>query len=113
MGLEKPVLYIDVPPKSRNTTWPELGIEPFESFVRDKTRCAAASARVCAEAPGVIRRLVRDPGQFRRDVANLRRDWMYNLGRSGEAGAEAVAGIAAEMAAGGRGECRQTSAAGR
>ena len=34
MGLEKPVLYIDVPPKARNDTWPELGMEPFESYVR-------------------------------------------------------------------------------
>jgi YidC/Oxa1 family membrane protein insertase len=97
MGLEKPVLYIDVPPKSRNTAWPELGMEPFERFVRDKIGALLPPSRL-AEAPGVIRRLVRDPGQFRRDAANLRRDWMYNVGRSGEAGAQAVAAIAAERA---------------
>ena len=94
MGLEKPVLYIDLPPKSRNATWPELGIEPFESFVRDKLGALLPPARL-QDAPRVIRELVRDPERFRRDVAALRRDWMYNVGRSGEAGAQAVAAIAA------------------
>lgn len=42
MGLEKPVLYIDVPPKTRNDTYPELGMEPFESFVRDKIEIGRA-----------------------------------------------------------------------
>ncbi len=99
MGLEKPVLYIDLPPKSRNATWPELGIEPFESLVREQLGALLPAARI-GEAPAVIRRLVSNPEQFRRHVAALRRDWIHNLGRSGPAGAEAVAGIAAEIAAG-------------
>ena len=99
MGLEKPVLYIDVPAKARNDEWPELGIEPFESYVRDKIGALLPPARL-DEAPRVIRELVRDPEQFRRDVSALRRDWVFNLGRSAEAGAKAVAAIAAEIAAG-------------
>ena len=99
LGLEKPVLYIDLPPKSRNTTWPELGIEPFESFVRDRIGALLPPGRV-EEAPQVIRELLRDPERFRSQVAALRRDWIYNLGRSGEAGARAVAAIAAEISAG-------------
>ena len=64
LGLEKPVLFIDVPPKARNDTWPELGIEPFESYVRDKIGAILPPERI-AEAPDVIRRLVRDPPAFR------------------------------------------------
>lgn len=99
MGLEKPVLYIDLPPKSRNSTWPELGIEPFESLVRTQLGALLAPAKL-ADAPDTIRRLVREPERFREHVAALRRDWIHNPGRSGPAGAEAVAGIAAELAAG-------------
>jgi YidC/Oxa1 family membrane protein insertase len=99
MGLGKPVLYIDLPPKSRNTSWPELGMEPFESYVRDKIGALLPPGRI-GEAPQVIRELLRDPARFRARVAELRRDWVYNLGRSGEAGAQAVAAIAAEIAAG-------------
>ncbi len=98
MGLEKPVLYIDLPPKTRNTTWRELGIEPFEVFVRERIGAVLPPSRL-AEAPAVIRGLLRDPARFQRDVAALRRDWIHNLGRSGPAGAEAVAQVAAEVAA--------------
>jgi YidC/Oxa1 family membrane protein insertase len=99
LGLEKPVLYIDLPPKARNDTWPELGMEPFESFVRDKIGALLPPGRL-DDAPGVIRELVRHPERFRTEVAELRRNWIYNLGSSGEAGARAVAAIAAEIAAG-------------
>jgi YidC/Oxa1 family membrane protein insertase len=99
MGLEKPVLYIDVPPKARNEEWRELGIEPFESYVRDKLGALLPPARL-DDAPRVIRELVRDPEQFRRNVAALRRDWVFNLGRSGEAAAKAVAAISAEIVTG-------------
>jgi YidC/Oxa1 family membrane protein insertase len=96
LGLEKPVLYIDVPPKARNDTWPELGLEPFEMFVRDKIGAIIAPDRL-ADVPGRIRELVADPAAFRRHVADIRREWVYNLGRSGPAGAEAIARIAREV----------------
>jgi len=35
-GLNKPVLFVDVPRKVNNPDYEELGIEPFESFIRDK-----------------------------------------------------------------------------
>jgi YidC/Oxa1 family membrane protein insertase len=100
LGLEKPVLYIDLPPKSRNAVWPELGIEPFEAFVRDKIG-ALLSPAYLGKTPQMIRDLVREPERFRRHIAELRRDWVYNLGSSAEAGSRAVAAIAAEITAGG------------
>ncbi|MCE7902583.1 MAG: hypothetical protein DYH20_07985 [Gammaproteobacteria bacterium PRO9] len=93
LGLEKPVLYIDVPPKARNDTWTELGMEPFESFVRTRIG-ALLSPEAIAEAPARIRELVADPARFRAGVATLRNEWVYNLGSGGAAGAAAIAGIA-------------------
>jgi hypothetical protein len=98
MGLEKPVLYIDVPPKARNDSWPELGIEPFESFVRPRLG-ALLKPEAIGDAPGLIRELVADPARFRAGVAALRQDWVFNPGRSGPAGAVAIARIAADVAA--------------
>jgi YidC/Oxa1 family membrane protein insertase len=96
MGLEKPVLYIDVPPKARNDTWPELGMEPFESYVRSRLG-ALLPPEAIGEAPVRIRELVADPARFRASVAVLRADWVYNLGSSGAAGAAAIARITADV----------------
>jgi hypothetical protein len=96
MGLEKPVLYIDVPPKARNDTWPELGMEPFESYVRTRLGALLPPGAV-GEAPARIRELVADPARFRASVAALRTDWVYNLGSSGPAGAIAIARMAADV----------------
>src|SRR5262245_22597102 len=101
LGLEKPVLFIDVPPKARNDTWPELGIEPFESYVRDKIGEILAPDRI-GDAPEVIRRLVRDPAAFRQQVEALRNAWVFNLGHRRRAGAAAIAGLARLPAAGER-----------
>lgn len=97
MGLEKPVLYIDVPPKARNDTWPELKMEPFESYVRTRLG-ALLKPDAVADAPAWIRELVADPARFRASVGALRSDWVYNLGNSGPAGAVAIARVAAEVA---------------
>ncbi len=96
MGLEKPVIYLDLPLKARNDAWAALGMEPFESYVRDQLGALLAPERL-AELPGLIRELVRDPGRFRGSVARLRSEWVYNVGRSGIAGAEAIAQLAREM----------------
>jgi hypothetical protein len=102
LGLEKPVLYIDVPPKSRNDTWPELGMEPFESYVRDKIGVILPPDRL-GEVPDVVRQLVRDRARFLQHVQALRAEWVFNLGRSGAAGGEAIARVARENASTGSG----------
>lgn len=96
MGLEKPVIYVDLPQKSRNDAWAALGIEPFESWVRDKLGALLAPGEL-AKLPDLVRELVRDPGRFRGNVARLRAEWVYNVGKSGVAGAEAIATLAREM----------------
>lgn len=89
MGLEKPVLYIDLPPKARNDWWPQLGVEPFESFVRDKIG-AIVSPECLADVPDKIRLLLSNPADFRADVEQLRNDWVFNLGHSAEAASRAI-----------------------
>jgi len=98
-GLEKPVLYFDVPPKSRNESWQSLGIDPLEMQVRDKLGRLMPPDSV-ADAPQVIRDLVAEPDAFRRGVQTLRAGCVYNLGSSATAGGDAVKAIADRVTAG-------------
>lgn len=93
MGLEKPVLYIDVPPKARNEWWPQLGMEPFEMFVRDKIGRIVPPDNLPA-VPQAIREMLEDPAAFRAHVAELREQWVYNLGNSPAAAADAIVALA-------------------
>ncbi len=93
MGLEKPVLYIDVPPKARNDWWPQLGIEPFEMYVRDKIGRVVAPDNLAGVADA-IREMTADPAAFGAHVGRLRDDWVFNLGRSPQAAADAVSTLA-------------------
>jgi hypothetical protein len=96
MGLEKPVLYIDVPVKARNDVWPELGMEPFESFVRDQSG-AILSPQQMADAPATIHKLLENPQAFRDNVATLRDDWVYNFGSSSAAAADAIIALSEQV----------------
>jgi hypothetical protein len=93
MGLEKPVLYIDVPPKARNDWWPELGLEPFEMYVRDQVG-AVVSPAALSTVPERIRALLADPGALQNKIGALREDWVFNLGSSAAAAADAVQELA-------------------
>jgi YidC/Oxa1 family membrane protein insertase len=97
MGLEKPVLYIDVPPKTRNDTYHELGMEPFESYVRDKIGAILSPDRL-AEAPAMILSLLENRGQFSQRVRRLREECVFNLGCSSAAAGRAVVEVADEIA---------------
>ena len=97
LGLEKPVLFIDVPPKARNDEWPALGIEPFESLARGRLGAVLHPDRI-ADAPDTIRRLVGDRAGFRQAMQALRDGSIFNVGRSGVAGAEAIQHIARQVA---------------
>jgi len=95
MGLEKPVLYIDLPPKARNDWWPQLDIEPFESLVRDKIG-AIVSPECLSDVPDHIRSLLSNAEGLCADVEQLRNDWVFNLGYSTEAAARAIMQLAQE-----------------
>ena len=102
MGLEKPVLYIDVPPKTRNDSWESLDIEPFESFVRSHIGALLAPDQL-DQVPDKIRELLQDPELFRRHVQTLRAEWVNNLGRSAQAAAAAIHDLVSERSATGKG----------
>src|SRR6266567_6493634 len=97
LGLGKPVLFVDVPPRIRNANYAELGLEPMEMRIRRELGAVLPLDRVGA-APRYVAELLRDPADLRKRNAERREAWVFNFGRSVEAGAREIARIADERA---------------
>ena len=98
MGLEKPVLFIDVPRRIRNPHWRELEIEPIENSVRNQIG-EIVSPGSLQDAPAAIERLIGNPERFREKVQQLRNSVVFHLGHSITDGAVEIAHLADERAA--------------
>src|SRR2546422_601074 len=97
LGFGKPVLFVDVPPRIRNSNFAELGIEPMEMRIRRELGTILPLDRI-GEAPRYVAELLHNVGEFRERSAGLREQWVFNVGRSVEAGAREIARIADERA---------------
>jgi len=95
LGLEKPVLFIDVPRRIRNPNWRELGLEPMEAVIREQIG-EVVPPDALHEAPAAIERLLGDPDRFRANMRELRETMVYRLGHSIPDGAAEIARIADE-----------------
>jgi len=95
MGLEKPVLFIDVPRRIRNPNWRDLDIEPMESSIREKVGEVLPPESINL-APAAVERLLSEPDRFRAQVRQLRERNVFQLGQSVRAGAREIARLADE-----------------
>ena len=93
MGLEKPVLFVDVPPRIRNPNWKELEMEPVESSIRH-TVGEVLSPDSLDEAPAIIEHLLASPGRFKQKVHELRAQTVFRLGHSVADGAVEIKRLA-------------------
>lgn len=92
-GLEKPVLFIDVPRRIRNPNWRELGIEPIEASIRSEVGEIVAPDAL-HEAPAAIERLLAEPDRFRGRMREMRETMVFRLGHSLPDGAAEIARLA-------------------
>jgi CDP-glycerol glycerophosphotransferase (TagB/SpsB family) len=93
MGLEKPVLFIDVPRRIRNPNWKELEIEPIETTIRGQLG-EIVSPDSLQDAPAAIERLTVEPERFREKMRELRETMVFRLGKSVPDGAAEIARLA-------------------
>lgn len=98
LGLEKPVLFIDLPRRIRNPDWKLLDIEPMEASFR-KLAGDIVSPAALDEVPGKIAHLLEGGEAFRQKMQELRAEMVFNLGHSTELGAGEIARLADETAA--------------
>jgi len=95
MGLEKPVLFIDVDRRIRNPDWRELEIEPIESAIRKQVGEIVAPGAL-ETAPAAIERLLGEPERFREEMRELRDTMVFRLGHCIPDGAAEIARLADE-----------------
>ena len=92
-GLEKPVLFIDVPRKVNNPEYKTLHAVPLEVSYRDQIGKVISPDRL-GELPAALKSLNQDSNTFRSNIRNLRGRYFFNIGKSAEQGAKALVNIA-------------------
>ena len=95
LGLEKPVVFIDLPRRIRNPDWQELGIEPQEAAFRELAG-DIVSPQQLDEVPQIVDRLLQDQDSFRLRMQNLRPQMVFNIGNSIQVGADEIVRLADE-----------------
>lgn len=80
-GLEKPVVFIDIPRKINNPDYDSLNIEPLELSLR-KSLGSVVSTNKLSTIPQVIEMLLHKAVNF----SAIREQWVFNIGHSNQAG---------------------------
>lgn len=86
-GMEKPVLFIDVPRKVNNPNYLDLGIEPFEAHMR-KSIGDVVSMDELDSLSRKIEQVLENQQSGKLSLSELRESNVFNVGRSGVVGAE-------------------------
>jgi YidC/Oxa1 family membrane protein insertase len=85
-GLERPVIFIDLPRKINNSEYEEISIEPFEVTIRSKIGSVIPTSRL-EDIPKHIEALCSNPDSFKQEIRKIRSENVYNVGTSGAVGA--------------------------
>lgn len=97
LGLEKPVVFIDLPRRIRNPDWQLLEIEPLEASFREVAGVIVAADKLDGVAE-TITRLLNRRDQFKQSMLTLRSQMVFNIGDSINLGAREIARLADKMA---------------
>ncbi len=89
-GLERPVLFIDVPRKVNNPDYESIDCLPLEERLREEIGLVLAVEDI-EQAGGRIEELRAAADTYREKICAAREAWVYNVGHSGEVGARIVA----------------------
>ena len=95
-GLEKPVLFIDMPKKINNPEFDRIDCIPLEVSIREQVG-AVVDPSSLEEVPAAIARLVGDPAAFSDQIRRARTENIFNPGRAGEVGANALMELFQEL----------------
>lgn len=85
----KPVLFIDTPMKIMNEDYKEIGIEPIDVILRDKIGISVKPENL-AGIGEAVEKLLHDDAFGKESMAAMRDVYLYNVGRSAEAGAKYI-----------------------
>ena len=80
-GLEKPVIFIDIPPRVRNPNWREIQSEPLEMSIREKVGRVICPSKL-DELPSSISQLLNEDQISSSLIKSQREEFIYNLSDS-------------------------------
>jgi len=92
-GVEKPVIFIDVPRKVLNPNYENLKAVPLEVQFRNEVG-TIVSPNALETLPKKINELLSNSVNMRKKIVNCREKWVFNHGRSGEAAAKKIVSLA-------------------
>lgn len=85
----KPSLYINTPMKVMNPDYGELGIEPFDVVIRDQIGISVDTDKLDT-LDQVVRSLLENSVYSPEAISNIRAEYLFNIGKSGETGAKYI-----------------------
>jgi hypothetical protein len=88
-GLLRPVLFVDVPRKLNNPAYNDLCIEPLEVSVRGKLGTVLPLTHL-QDIGSKASQLIDEGALWYHDLRTVREELVYNVGKSGSAGAQAL-----------------------
>lgn len=97
LGLEKPVLFIDVPRRIRNPDWETWEIEPIEAAIRQQAGTVLHPGAI-KEVAHCIRSLMSRRPEFQTRARDLRAAAVFNPGSSAALGAAELVRLASQPA---------------
>ncbi len=93
LGLERPIIFIDVPRKVNNPRYTELENIPFEVTAREQLGVVLSPDKLDTAAD-LVALLSEDQQRFAEQARQLRNDYVFNLGKSAKVGADLINKIA-------------------
>ena len=86
---EKPVISIDTPMKIMNPEYKKIKVEPFNIWARSEIGEVVKVGDV-KNINKTVQKILKDPKKYKKKIATLKKDSMYNLGNSAKVGAEYI-----------------------
>ena len=95
-GLERPVLFIDVPRKINNPEFERVRHEPLEAFIRSEIGSIIPLGQL-EKTPALIEYLHNNQEERLEKIRRAREKWVFNIGFSGEQGATYITQLISDM----------------
>lgn len=86
---KRPVLFIDTPMKIMNPEYQKIDVEPFNIWVRNEIG-EVVSVDNCKDLNKVVSKMLEEGKKYEEKINKLVNDSVYNIGKSGEVGADYI-----------------------
>lgn len=93
-ALDRPVIYVDTPPKLMNPAWERIGLPSFEDLVRGEIGHVVAPTQL-DDLPAIVDSLNSRPDVGGANARTAASKWVFNLGASARVAADYLANSAA------------------